>query len=79
KGLDFAAISLYMDLIKLHIPQQFQDRVRSAEACKYMGTPECAKLMYELDILFRKNRISFEWATELVVLTSALGSFEGLK
>jgi len=79
KGLDLAAISLYMDLIKLHIPQQFQDRVRSAEACKYMGTPECAKLMYELDILFRKNRISFEWATELVVLTSALGSFEGLK
>lgn len=79
KGLDLAVISLYMDLIKLHVPQQFQDKLQSAEACKYMGTPECAKLMYELDILFRKNKISFEWASEVVVLTSALGSFEGLK
>lgn len=79
KSLDSAVIFLYMDLIKLHVPQQFQDKLQSVEACRYMSTPECAKLMYELDILFRKNKLSFEWATEIVVLTSALGSFEGLK
>lgn len=79
KELDTACVALYMDLIKPHVPQVFQDKLQSAEACKYMGTPECAKLMYELDVLFRKNKLNYYWASEIVTLTSALGSFEGLK
>jgi hypothetical protein len=79
RTLDNTVIAFYMDLIKQHIPQVFQDKVKAVEACRYMATPECAKSMYELDVLFRKNKLSFEWASEITVLISALGSYEGLK
>lgn len=79
KSLENALIALYMDLIKQHIPQSLQDKVREAQNCKYMATPECAKIMYELDVLFRKNKLNFEWASEITALIASLASFEGLK
>lgn len=72
-------VAFYMDLIKQHIPHFIQDKVKNVESCRYMATPECAKLMYELDLLLRKNKLSFEWASEITVLISALASYEGLK
>lgn len=78
KSLASTSVALYMELVKPHLPQQFKGKVDEAKNCKYT-TPECAKLMYELDLLFRRNKLVFEWASEIVVLTSSLGSFEGLK
>lgn len=79
KAQDLAIIAFYMDLVRPNIPQQFQERIQSVESCKYMATAECAKQMYELDMLFRKNKLLFEWASEITVLITALGAYEGLK
>ncbi|MEM0224489.1 MAG: hypothetical protein QXS24_00830 [Desulfurococcaceae archaeon] len=79
KNIDNTIVAFYMDLIKQHIPHFIQDKVKDAESCKYMATPECAKLMYELDMLLRKNKLMFEWASEITVLISALASYEGAK
>jgi hypothetical protein len=79
KNLENSLIALYMELVKQHIPVNLQDKAREAHSCKYMATPECAKLMYELDVLLRKNKVFFEWASEITVLVSALAVYEGLK
>ncbi|MEM2025281.1 MAG: hypothetical protein QXW94_03220, partial [Desulfurococcaceae archaeon] len=79
KSLAATSVAFYMELVEPHLPQQFKERAQEAKTCKYMATPECSKLMYELDLLFRRNKLLFEWASEVVVLTSSLGSFEGLR
>ena len=79
RSLENAVVAFYMELIKQHLPSNLQERAREAQKCKYMSTPECAKIMYELDLTLRRSKISFEWASEIAVLVSAIGSFEGLK
>ncbi|MFZ8782494.1 MAG: hypothetical protein ACO2OR_00695 [Desulfurococcaceae archaeon] len=44
-----------------------------------MKTPECAKIMYELDLAHRKSKVLFNDVSEVIVLIAALGSFEDIK
>jgi len=79
RSLSHSVIRLYMELVKLHIPPTLAERVRSAELCGYMKTQECAKVMYELELIFRKNKMIFNDISEVAILIAAFGSFEGLK
>lgn len=79
RDLSISIVALYMDIIKPHIPANLSGLASSAESCNYMATPDCTKLMLELDVALRRGHYSFEWASELVTLTSAFASFEGLK
>lgn len=78
-SLSESAVALYMEIVKPHIPRSFAELVQKVESCGYMATPECSRLMLELDVNLRKNKYTYEWASEIVVLTSAFASFEGLK
>lgn len=73
-----AILALYVDIVKSHIPIQLQGKIQEIELCKYT-TLECIRQMHELDTLLRKNKISFEWASEIITLTTALGFYEGLR
>ena len=79
RSLSHSVIKLYMELVKPHIPLTLAERVKSAELCGYMKTQECAKVMYELELLLRKSKLFFNDISEVVVLIAAFGSFEGLK
>jgi hypothetical protein len=79
RSLFHSVIALYMELLKPNIPAQLLDKVKSAEQCGYMKTPECAKITYELDLALRKSKVLFNDVSEVVVLIAAFGSFEGIK
>jgi hypothetical protein len=79
RSLYHSIIKLYMELIKPYIPSTLIERVKNAELCGYMKTQECAKIMYELELLFRKSKLVFNDISEVVILIAAFGSFEGLK
>lgn len=76
KNPESALIAFYTELIRTHIPSSLQDKVKKIEECKYSTTAECLKNMYELDTHLRKSGYSFDWASEITILISALNSFE---
>ncbi len=79
KKLSHSVIALYMELLKQHLPPSLIDKVKSAESCGYMKSAECARIMYELDLTLRKNKLVFNDISEVVTLIAAFGSFEGFK
>lgn len=75
--LAMSTVALYMELIKPHVPQSYVSILNNVESCGYMSTPECSKLMIELDVLLRRGKHTFEWASEITTLVAAFASFEG--
>lgn len=79
RDFSLSIVALYMDIVKPHIPANMANIVSAVESCNYMATADCSKLMLELDVALRKSHYSFDWASELVTLTAAFASFEGLR
>ena len=79
ESLENSSVALYMELIRQHLAPDLASKAQKAEECGYMSTPECSKLMLELDIALRRSGRSFEWASEVVTVAAAFASFEGLK
>ncbi|MEM1627966.1 MAG: hypothetical protein QXP02_00010 [Desulfurococcaceae archaeon] len=79
QSLNHSIIALYMEMIESRVPVNLKNKLHEVRKYKYMQTAEGVKMLYELDILFKKNGISFEDVTEVITMLSAYASFEGLK
>ncbi len=74
-----SVVALYLDIVKPRLPEWARRDVDKAFSEGLMASREGSKTLFNLDLRLRKQGISFEEYTPLLVATTQLCVYEGLR